>query len=112
MSTITTNFPTASVRRSHAARFTDGVVAGYIRELADASRVSAKPRAATLSAAVGVAAGVTSYATAPADLAGAAIEASQEQPSHEAGRPRKSPCWSRGGRVQHAMRAQRLLEAC
>jgi hypothetical protein len=104
MSTITTNFPTASVRRSHATRFADGVVAGYIHALAGS---------------------VSQAAGAQPRLVAAVIEAKQTEASHgatetshgdpeaprDAGRPRKSACWSRGGRVSHVMRAQRQLDA-
>jgi hypothetical protein len=107
MSTVTTNFPTASVRRAHAARFADSVVAGYIRSLTAEPRANERPRVVAASS-VGDTAG---YATAPAEIVSAAIEANQALASHDEGRPRKSDCWHRGGRIAHAMRAQRVLEA-
>ncbi len=113
MSTITTDFPTASVRRSHPARFTDGVVAGYIHALAGASRVGERvqPSAAiALSTAVEASADADGFATEPGEMVDTAIEASRSQTPRAAGRAR-SACWNRGGRVTHAMRAQRVLEA-
>jgi hypothetical protein len=113
MSTFTTDFPAASVRRSQAARFTDGVVAGYIQALVGDSRASGgvRPDAIGITAAVG-AADATSYETEPAEMVETAIEANRAQASHDSGRLRKNACWNRGGRVTHAMRAQRALEAC
>jgi hypothetical protein len=110
MSTSTTDFPTASVRRSHAARFTDGVVAGYINALAGAARASANPNPVAVGAAVEVTE-LATYATERAEMVDTAIEANRAQTPHDAGSPRKSACWNRGGRVAHAMRAQRVLEA-
>jgi hypothetical protein len=112
MSTVTAAFPTASVRRSQAVRFTDGVVAGYIHAVAGGSRTSARvhPQAVGNSAAV-EAADIASYATESAEMVDTAIEANRAQTPHDAGRPRKSACWNRGGRVAHAMQAQRVLGA-
>lgn len=115
MSTVTTNFPTAPVRRSHATRFADGVIAGYIHAVAGAPRVaSAGPRAISASAEEH-----TSYVAGQAAFAGyaaaepvdAAIEAKHAHAPGHAGRPRKSAGWSRRGRVGHVVRAQRQLEA-
>ena len=104
MSTVTTNFPTASVRRSHATRFGDGVIAGYIHALAasvspDTSAAQAGPRPDELGG------------LGAAELVDAANETLRARAPHSEGRPRKSPCWSRGGRIDRVMRAQRQLEA-
>jgi hypothetical protein len=110
MSTVTADFPAASVRRSHAARFTDGVVAGYVHELVAASRASAYPGAVDIGTVV-EAVDVATYVKQSAEIVDTAIEANRSQAPHDAGRPRDSACWNRGGRVARAVRAQRLLEA-
>jgi len=107
MSIATTDFPTAPVRRSHAARFNDAVFAGYIRELATSARETARAQVAAISAPMELA----SYAAAGSEITVSAVEANQPSASHDESRPRKDSCWKRGGRVAHAMRAQRLLEA-
>jgi len=116
MSTITTNFHTAPVRRSHATRFADGVIAGYIHAVAGAPRVaSAGPRARSASADehASYIVGQAAFAghAAAAESVDAAIEAKHAHAPRQEGRPRKSACWSRGGRVGHVVRAQRQLEA-
>jgi hypothetical protein len=104
MSTITTDFTTTSVRRSHATRFADGVVAGYIHALAGSvsQARSAPPRL--------VVAAVEAMQTETPRGAADAPHGATETP-HAAGRPRRSACWNRGGRVDHVMRAQRQLDA-
>ncbi len=62
MSSVTTDFPTASARRSRPDRFTDAVVAGYIRGLAGGS----EPRAISASVAVTRPSYVTSAAATSA----------------------------------------------
>jgi hypothetical protein len=107
MSTATTDFPTASVRRSHAARFNDAVFAGYIRELAGTARETARQQVAAITVPMDLA----SFAAAESEITVSAVEAHQPQASQDESGPRKRACWNRGGRVAHAMRAQRLLEA-
>ena len=107
MSTATTDFPTASVRRSHAARFNDAVFAGYIRELAGTARETTRQQVAAISVPMDLA----SFAAAESEITVSAIEAHQPLASQDQSGPPKRACWNRGGRVAHAMRAQRLLEA-
>jgi hypothetical protein len=107
MSTVTTNFPRASASRSRVHRSADGVVAGYIRALAGASSADARPSAIVASAPLQP----PSYATASAVAADAQAEVNPSQPLDDNARSKKSSCWTRGGRVSHAVRAQRVLEA-
>jgi hypothetical protein len=107
MSTITTNFPRASVSRSRVQRSADGVVAGYIRALAGASSANARPRVAGANASVQRPA----YEPASPVLADVQSEVNQPHPHRDSARPMKGSCWNRGGRVSHVLRAQRSLEA-
>jgi hypothetical protein len=104
MTTFTTDFA-APPLRSRAERLNDGVVAKYIHEL-----ISASGRPARGQAAGSGANGSASYATSPAKAGDTAAEASPYQARDEGGVPRRSSCWSRGGRLTRSTLAQRLAE--
>lgn len=102
MSTITTNFPTASPRRSRVERASDSVIAGYIHSLAGTS--------ARRDAARSLTGGILAERTGAAAVTLTAVDMSSEASTHSntEERPgRKGDCSARGRRSPHSLRPQR-----
>jgi hypothetical protein len=103
MTTFTTDF-TAPPVRPRAERLTDGVIAQYVHELTSAAARPAKRPAPAVN-------GSATFATSSAQTAETAADPSASRAHDEAGLPKRSSCWSRGGRLMRPTLGQRMTGA-